>query len=406
MDTAKPKIRLLYVTTLPLAQWWFLRGQNRFLAQKGFELHSITSHEPYFYELAQRDCMTMHPVDIPRSIIPHKDMLTLIRIFFTIRKINPDIVHLSTPKAALLGAIASWAAGIRIRIFLIRGLTSDAKTGFSKKVYQILESLTVRFCNVHYCVSKSLLDQARDNGVLRYDQGEVVGSGMSNGIDCGRFNMANVRQEFDLPDLRESLNIPETSRVVGYVGRLTKDKGVGELLETWKLLRLQFRDIYLLLVGEWRKQEEGDIVSPAVRAALEKDERVRITGYVENPECYYALMTVVVLPSHREGFPNVPMEAAAMELPVVATRVVGCTDAVLDGVTGTLVEPRNPKALANAITKYLSDPALCKEHGQAGRERVEKYFRQEIVWEALLQKYLELIADLGYKFENSGPLRN
>jgi glycosyltransferase involved in cell wall biosynthesis len=382
------KIKLLYITTLPRAQWWFLRGQNKFLADRGFELYSITSKGKYFDELAKRDQMVMHPIDIPRSIVPHKDLAALIRIFFTIRNMRPDIVHASTPKAAFLGAAAAFAAGVPTRIFFMRGLTSDAKQGIAKKIFQTLEWATARFCNAHYCVSESLLKRVREVGILDNHEGCVLGRGMSNGVDCERFNPKNVARDFDLDSLREELHIPGNALVIGYVGRFTKAKGLCEISDAWKMLKAEFPDLFLLLVGEWGEEVDG--VPDGIRSQLENDERVRVTGFVDNPAPYYALMTVLALPTHREGFPNVVMEGAAMALPVVATSVTGCVDAIIDGVTGTLIPVGSPHALATALKDYLLDVDLRTRHGVSARKRVTDHFRQEIVWNQIFEEYLRL----------------
>jgi glycosyltransferase involved in cell wall biosynthesis len=114
-----------------------------------------------------------------------------------------------------------------------------------------------------------------------------------------------------------------------------------------------------------------------------------VVGWVDDTASYYAAMDVLTLPSHREGFPAVLMEAAAMGLPLVATRVPGCVDAVVDGVTGTLIPPFNAGTLAEAVAAYMDDPSLRRKHGSAGRERVVREFGQQEVWEALLGEYQE-----------------
>jgi glycosyltransferase involved in cell wall biosynthesis len=384
-------IRLLYVTTLPFSQWWFLRGQNNFLAEKGFELHSITSKGKYFEELAQRDQMTMHPVEIPRSIVPHRDLMALIKMFFIIRRIKPHIVHLSNPKAALLGSVAAWTASAPIRIFFIRGLTSDAKTGLSQKIYETLEWLTARFCNVHYCESNSLLTVARSKRILRSEEGEVILSGMFNGVDCAQFDPDKVSRDFNIDALRESLGIPRGAKLIGFVGRLARDKGLKELAEAWKEIRESVKDSYLLFVGDW--WDEVDVIENEIKDYFIQDPRVRITGYVENPAPYYLIMDVLVLPSYREGFPTAVMEASAMGIPVISTKVTGCTDAVLDGLTGTLIPPHNSEALKKALRKYLDNPQLASEHGKNGQIRVREKFRSELIWNALREEYRRLIKE-------------
>lgn len=384
------KIKLLYITTIPLTQWFLLRGQNQYLAKRGFELHSITSRAQYFEELAERDGMIMHCVNIQRTIVPYLDAFSIIKMYFLIRQIKPHIVHYSTPKAAFLGAIASWLARAPIRVFLVRGLHFEKTFGLKRRFFRLLEKLTVMFSSQCIFTSGSLLEFALAQGITAETKGIILAHGMSNGIDIQRFNRRDVNIKHHIGQLRESIAIPPTAKVIGFVGRLSNDKGISDLAKAWRNIRTIFLDTHLLLVGPWC--EEIDPVPAEVKSQLLSDNRVHFTGYVRDTQPYYAIMTIKVYPSHgTEGFPNAPMEAAAMELPVVATAVVGSVDAVVDGVTGMLVEPRNPDALALAIGKYLSDPELCKQHGQAGRERVTRYFRQEIVWEALYNKYCELL---------------
>lgn len=401
MNTNESRIKLLYITTLPLAQWWFLRGQNQFLSEKGFELHSITSKGKYLEELAKRDGMDVYTVDISRSIVPHKDFSACMEIFRLIKIIKPDIIHLSTPKAAFLGSVAAWLARVPVSVFLVRGLHTENTFGLRRNFFKLAEWLTAKCSTDSIFTSPSLLAFARKEGIVSPNQGEVLAHGMSNGIDTRRFSLTNVETEHDLDQLRSGLSIPKEAKVIGYVGRLANDKGISDLAKAWADIRTKYVDAHLLLVGPWF--EELDPIPPAVKSSLELDPRVHFTGHVAETAPFYALMNVKVFPSHgTEGFPNAPMEAAAMGLPVVATAVVGSVDAVVDGVTGTLVERRNSKALALAIMKYLSDPELCKQHGTAGRQRVEKYFRQEIIWEALYNKYCELLRPI-YQAEKVKP---
>lgn len=399
--SARPPIRLAYITTVASTQWAFLRGQNAFLAARGIELHAIASPGPFLDRLAGRDGVTPHPLAIPRTITPARDLLVLCRLIRLLRRISPDIVHVSTPKAALLGAVAAWIVRVPVRLFLMRGSASEGAEGLRRTLLCTLERLTARLCHQTICVSPSLLEFCRRAGILDPGEGIVAANGMSNGIDAHRFDPSQVAPDPDsaLPpahrELADSRNV-----VIGFVGRLARDKGIEEIAAAWSAIRDQHPRTRLLLVGKWETESQ---VSPSCREMLERDPRVHLPGRVEDVAPWYRLMSIFVFPSHgTEGFPNAPMEAASMRLPVIASRVVGNIDAVHHGVTGQLIPPRDAVALAGALRRYLDSPSLRTTHGSAGRQRVLERFQQEVVWQALFAEYLRLLRARGVAAE-SGP---
>lgn len=382
MSAAPPRpVRLAYVTTLPITQFLFLRGQNEYMAAHGFELHAICSPGSLLERLAERDGVRTHPVPISRRIAPRDDLATVTRLYRVFRRIRPDIVHVSTPKAALLGALAARAAGVPVRIYFVRGTATEGARGRARAMFRSLESLTARLCTAVICVAPSLLRFMREEGILAPGQGMVPASGMSNGVDAARFAPADEARD------------PHAPPVIGFLGRLAKDKGIEELAAAWAMLRDRFPQARLLIVGPW---EVEDPVSPECRAALEADPRVELAGKTEDVVPYFARMSIFTYPSHgTEGFPNGPMEAAASGLPVIATQVVGCLDAVVHGETGALIPPQDAQALAEALAAYLEDPALARAHGRAGRDRVRTEFRRERIWASLLGEYRRLLAEAG-----------
>jgi glycosyltransferase involved in cell wall biosynthesis len=305
----------------------------------------------------------------------------------TIRRVRPDIIHVSTPKAAFLGAMSGWVTRVPVRIFLMRGSATEGAGGLRGAFYRRLEWLTARLCNCIIAVSPSLLQYAHVQGIVPEGRGLVVRNGMSNGVDVERFDPAAI-VAVDLATTGVA-GPAAPDHWIGFVGRLARDKGIEELARAWCSLRSRFPDWGLILVGEW---EERDGVSRSTRNALGDDPRVVIPGHVGDVAPWIARMDLFAFPSHgTEGFPNAPMEAAAMALPVVATTVVGSVDAVEHGVTGTLVPPRDSDALAWALARYMADPVLRASHGQAGRRRVHDRFRREPIWQGLDELYRDRV---------------
>jgi glycosyltransferase involved in cell wall biosynthesis len=382
---------IAFITTIADTQWHFLRGQNRFLTSQGFQVHAIAAPGPLLQKLRERDAVHVHAVPMSRSVQPLRDVVAIVRLYRNLRRIQPDVVHVSTPKAALLGAIAALVARVPVRVFLVRGLSFDGARGWRRRALALLERLTAALCHRTLFVSHSTMRLAEADRMIPIGSGRVPGAGMSNGIDTRRFDARTITHA-PLPfALTDEAGRPRP--VIGFAGRLARDKGIDQLAIAWRRIRDVHSEARLLLVGDW---DTARPVDPAVRDELERDERVHITGSVAQVGPYYRAMTVFVFPSRRgEGFPNAPMEAAAMELPVVATSAIGNVDAVVQGVTGTLVPCGDPVALAAAIARYLASPELCRRHGRAGRQRVLREFRQERVWNAMLNEIEELFAQSG-----------
>jgi len=371
-------MRLLMVATVGYTHWSFLKGQNRFMATEGVEVHVAAAEDGFLERVATRDGVPVHAVPMSRNIDPRRDAVAVVRLWRLMRRIRPDVVHLSTPKAALLGAIAATFAGVPVRIFLARGSVAAADRGWAPWINRLAERLTARLCTEVVAVSPSLLDFLRREGIVPRDRGLVIRAGMSNGVDGTHFQ----------PDPARHTG-PDAAPVVGFVGRLGREKGIAELAAAWKCLRERFPAARLLFVGGWERVAG---VSAEVRAALESDERVEFVGHVDDVRPCYHRMRVLAFPSHREGFPNAPMEAAALGVPCVGSRAVGVVDAVVDGVTGALVDLHDPAALAAGLARYLEDPGLARRHGDAGRERVLRDFDPAAIWTDLLSVYRRLLA--------------
>jgi dTDP-4-amino-4,6-dideoxygalactose transaminase/glycosyltransferase involved in cell wall biosynthesis len=379
--------KLVHIVTSPMTAWAFLRGQLRFMKERGFDVTLISAPGWELEEIAKQEEATAIAVPMLREPAPLSDAVTLTRLTALLRRIRPQIVHCGTPKASLLGGLAARFAGVPARVMTLHGMRADGLSGRKRDLMLFLERLSCRNAQRIYCVGETLRLRALELRLAPQSKLRVLGAGTANGIDVERFSRSPSLLERSQA-LRERLGLLAGAPVVGFVGRLVRDKGVAELIDAYGELKRNFPNLILLLVGPL---ENYDGLDPELRSRITTDPQIIHTGFLEDTAAAYPLMTLLALPTYREGFPYVPMEAAAMELPVVATRVTGCVDAVVDGVTGTLVPPRDAGALASAVAAYLKDSSLCRRHGQAGRERVEREFRPEPIWQSLYEEYLELL---------------
>jgi len=388
MAEALKRARLVHITTAPAALWAFFVGQIGYMKAWGFEVHAISSPQETLDRFARREQIPVCAVAMSRSVTPLRDLVALARLWRCLRRLCPEIVHAHTPKAGLLGMVAARLAGVPVRIYHIHGLPLTTATGHKRMLLRWSERLACRLAHQVFCVSHSVRDVAIEESLCPAPKIKVLANGSANGVDARvRFNPGRVGAE-PRRRLRQQWRIPADALVVGFVGRLVRDKGLAELSQAWRGLREKYPNLHLLLVGDYEPQ---DPVPTHIRALLEADPCVHLTGWIDNMAEAYTAMDVLALPTYREGLPYVPLEAAAMELAVVATSVPGCVDAVEDGVTGTLVPARDPKGLFEALRAYLDAPALRHAHGRFGRERVLRRFRPEVLWEALRREYLRLI---------------
>jgi glycosyltransferase involved in cell wall biosynthesis len=375
---------IVHVMTVPGSLYFFLRGQASFLRRSGYVVHAISSPGPLLASFGEREQVKVHPIPMERGISPLRDLDALWRVWRELRRIRPDIVHAHTPKGGLLGMVAAWLARTPVRVYHLRGSPMMTASGVKKQLLRAAERVSCSLSHRVLAVSPSLRRTAIDEGLCTPDKITVVGSGSGNGVDAThRFTPADERARLHE---RARYGIPADALVVGFVGRLVRDKGLVELASAWKTLSSRAPRAHLLVVGG----RDNDGQCEETLRALESYPRVHLTGVVLDAPPPYAAMDVVALPTYREGFPNVPLEAAAMALPVVATNVPGCMDAVQDGVTGTLVPVRDPVALASALERYLSDDALRARHGEAARRRVLEEFKPEAIWEGIVAEYERL----------------
>jgi lipopolysaccharide/colanic/teichoic acid biosynthesis glycosyltransferase/glycosyltransferase involved in cell wall biosynthesis len=377
---------VVHVATVPEALG-FLKGQVGFMRANGVEIAAVAAPGKYLDDFGREQGVGVHAVAMARRITPAEDARALMSMTRTLHRLRPTIVHAHTPKGGLLGTVGALAAGVPVRIYHMRGLPLETARGSRRQLLWATERVTCAAATHVLCVSHSLRQRAIDEGLCPPEKIEVLGGGSGQGVDASRFDPAQVGADARRAT-RARLGIPDEALVVGFLGRLSREKGLGELLQAFSALSGRHPRLHLMVAGG---EEPRDAISETAMRFLREDARVHWLGHDWESPPLYAAMDVVALPTYREGFPNVPLEAAAMGLPVVATSVTGCVDAVVDGTTGTLVLPRDAAALEVALERYLEQPALRRAHGEAGRQRVLASFRREPLWDALLSRYLQLV---------------
>lgn len=376
--------KICHVTTVDLSVRFLLLNQLRYLQEKGMRVHVACSDGEWLPQV-EAEGIIAHRIEMKRFIAPASDLSALFSLYRLFRRERFDIVHLHTPKASLLGAIAAKLAGVSRVAYTIHGFyIRDGMARIQREFYLFWERVIASCADVALSQNRSDVNTAKREGLYRKKKILFLG----NGIDVARFS-PSVRLQEDRLNIRRSLGLPQDCHVVGIVARLVREKGLHELLEAVKMLSRDFPDIRLLVIGPL-DETKTDGLSP--HAALEYGvaDRVVFTGMrLDLPELY-STMDVFALPSYREGFPRTLMEASSMGLPVVASDIRGCREAVEDGRTGILVPVRDAKRLAEGIGRILGDPAMAISMGEAGRLKALSEFDEKSVFGTVYETYRSL----------------
>ena len=366
----------------------FLRGHISYLRAHGYQVTCVSAPGK---EQAIASAEGAHVIAVPmkREPSPYADMVSLWRLWRVLRRTKPDVVHTGTPKAGLLGSLGAIFAGVPTRIYCLMGLRFETLSGWKRSLAIRLEKIACGCSTSVLCVSASLRERAIAEGLARPDKFVVVGEGSTNGVDLGHF-CASPATQARAESLRNELHISDHEFVVGFVGRLVRDKGIAELLEAFETVRSTIAS-KLLLVGDF---EDGDPIHPELKRRLLTHDAVRIVPFVDDPAPVYRMIDVLALPTYREGFPNVVLEAQASSVPVVTTDATGAVDSVVHGKTGYVVPVGSAERLAEALIELARNAEKRRAMGQAGRARAEAAFNEEDVWTKLSDYYERMRQDV------------
>jgi len=360
-----------------------LKDQLRYMSAH-FEVLAVSSPDKILEQVGIREGVRTAPIPMTRAITPVKDIKALWKLYRLLKKEKPAIVHTHTPKAGLLGMMASRLAGVPVRMHTVAGLPLMENTGVKRKVLDFVERITYRCATNVYPNSQHLAGFILANRFCKAQKMKVLGNGSSNGINT-RFFQPGEELSKAACELKKKFGLTEKDFVFVFVGRLVKDKGIEELVEAFSRLKEKHPQIKLLLVGPY--EPERDPLAPATHNIIETDQSIIHAGFQQDIRPFLMISKALVFPSYREGFPNVPMQAGCFDLPSIVTDINGCNEIIEDGKNGLIIPAKNVRELQQAMEKLLTNSALYLTLQSNARRMIVDRYEQKYLWELLLKEY-------------------
>ena len=377
--------RFLHIINLGGSAMNFIGDQFSYMHKYGdYEMHLICTPCDNIDEFVKLQGIHYYPVIIERQIRIWKDIVALWKIFRYIRKNNIDIIVGHQAKGTLLAMTAGWLARVPHKVVIAHGFLADTMQGTKKRIVVFENRIVSRLAQKIICVSPSLAIRRREEKIDKPNKQVVLGKGTCNGVDTiEKFNPQHIRNDVQKA-LKKNYGISKEDIVIGFVGRLVRDKGIVELVTAFQQLLKSFQEksLKLLVIG---KIEKRDGIPSSIIDYLRESPNVLFSGTVPYQDIpyYYSLMDMLILPSYREGFGMVVLEASAMEVPVIVSRSTGCVDSIIDNHTGIYCDI-TPQSIVSAIERLFNCEYAC-QLGKNGRRWVSENFEHVIV----RQKYLD-----------------
>jgi glycosyltransferase involved in cell wall biosynthesis len=360
---------------------------NWFLSQ-GFSIEIACSPGQEVKQL-QDQGYTIHPIQIDRRIDLKSNLGSIYQLAQLIQGNRYDLVHVHTPVASVLGRVAAKLAAAKRIIYTAHGFYfHDNMPAGQYRFYHSVERIAGWLTDLILTQSREDLATAEKTGLCSPQKLRYLG----NGVDLERFQRSNLSPSHQ-QQLQQALNLPTTAfPIIGMTGRITAEKGYRELIEALEKLRPHFPDLHLLVIGG-QLSSERDVFQSQLSDLIQQENLehcVTFTGFRSDIPELLGLVDIFTLPSYREGLPRSILEAMAMELPIVATDIRGCREAVADNQTGLIVPPRDSDKLADALGQLAADASMREKFGMVGRQRVEAEYDERFVFDRLAAAYAEL----------------
>ncbi|QZT37235.1 glycosyltransferase family 4 protein [Halosquirtibacter xylanolyticus] len=386
-------IKLIRITTVPVSLHTLLKGQlsyvNRFIRVIG-----ISSPGEMLNETKSREGIDVFSVKMKRKPSPLIDIISIFRLYKKMKEEKPDIVHTHTPKAGMCGMIAARLSKVPIRIHTVAGMPLMESVGIKRKLFLFIERLTYNCASLVLPNSNGLYEFILSEKLVSCDKSEVIGFGSSNGIDTSFFSIDKIMPHTKVL-LREKYTIRQDDVVLLFVGRLVGDKGINELVASFKNIQQKHSNLKLLLVGP-REDHLDPLESETINEILNNPYIVE-AGWQGDVRPFMAISDMLVFPSYREGFPNVVMQAGAMGLPSIVTDINGCNEIIVNDQNGVIIPPKDSQALTKACLNLIEDDNKRIRYASCAREMIQNRYEQQYVWSKMLKMYKEQLDKAGVK---------
>lgn len=421
-------MKLFRIATVPISLNILLNGQLRFL-NKHFDVTAVSGSGNDLESVADREGVQTHSIRIKRKISIIHDIVSLFKLYFYFLREKPLIIHSITPKAGLLSMIAGKWAGVPIRMHTFTGLIFPYRKGLLKWVLVLMDRVLCKYATHVYPEGNGVREDLLRFGITDKPL-KIMADGNVNGIDTEHFSRNSVG-DYQMSELRSQLGISENDFVFIFVGRLVKEKGIDELVAAFNSVLQQHnaihetnlvplfqhqletahagssrwesevsktetlmkgRSLKLLLVGPLEAKKSG--LSKATLEQIKSNPAIMTVGWQSDVRPYFAVSDALAFPSYREGFPNVVLQAGAMELPSIVTDISGCNEIITHGINGLCIPSKNTQKLEAAMFQMLTRPESYQKMKEAARPRIESHYQQAAVWKALLEEYQANVAGL------------
>ena len=377
------KQKIIRTSTVATSLNTFCRGTLRDLSRL-YDVVAVSTPDHELQELAEREVIRVIVLPISRPIAPLRDLVSLWRLIRVFRRERPTMVHSITPKAGLLSMIAAWICRVPVRLHTFTGLVFPTATGLKKRILILTDRITCA-CATHIVPEGEGVKADLINYNITRKPLQVLGYGNIRGIDLDHYRRSSEVMEKAL-----TLRKPNLFTFV-FIGRVVRDKGIDELVEAFSLLHSEHPQTRLILVG--RAEDNLDPVSPNTRSTIASHPVIEAVGNQSDVRPWLAASDALVFPSYREGFPNVVIEAGALDLPSIVTDINGSREIIVHGQNGIIVPPRNAQALLQAMTQFVQNPQATQAMALKARQMIASRFEKSFVQKCLFDYYKQILGE-------------